>query len=100
MNNTKHDVTVYDRTSSTVRVSGAQVCVYMSRSGWKCREEYGRCFWLKHDATYAAEHEGYHPLIEFMPERNKIARAIRDISTYERRQPSAVLADIAREIDA
>lgn len=97
MTNTKHEVTVHDRAPATAQVSVAQVEAYLRRTGWKRREEYGRCFWLKHDATYADDREGYRPLIEFMPGRNKIAHAIRDISVYERRPPSAVLADIARE---
>lgn len=81
MSNEQHEVTVYDRVPATARVSVAQVEAYLKRAGWECiGDAWHRNLWF----------------VQSRPLRN-IVLSIENIARAEQRQPSAVLADIARE---
>lgn len=83
MNSEKRDVTVYVPMSASI--SYGQIERYMTLRGWH-KADY-RCRIFEH------------------PDRGKLhvceplVRAVTRLAEFEDRQPSAVLADIAREID-
>lgn len=90
MSEQKHEVTVYDRVPATASVSVAQVEAYLRRTGWtvwwsdEVRDLY---HWrLNDDRMWTTKEQ---------PER--ISETISTVAHFEHRQPSAVLADIARE---
>jgi hypothetical protein len=96
MSSAKHEVTVYDRVPSTAAVSVAQIEAYLRRTGWSLRrklvDDWAE-WWSCNDERYL----DVPPREEF---RNWVRHAkdcIERLAEHERRQPSAVLADIARE---
>lgn len=90
---TKHDVTVYDRVpataTATAAVSVEQVERYLRRTGWSARwsdEKYRLTHWDNGDDRVWTE-----------PSAERVSRAICAVAATEGRQPSEVLADIAKE---
>lgn len=94
MSDTKHDVTVYDRIPATAQVSVAQVEAYLRRAGWTMRREHVD-HWSEWWDRAGDESVDVPPASEFRPRTAQ--RLIERIAECERRQPSAVIADIARE---
>lgn len=89
MSNTKHTVTVYDRVPATALVSWSQLEAYLRRTGWRIRwsdDARDLVHWERGDARVWTDHDSI-----------RIAERVTDIAAAENRQPSAVLADIARE---
>jgi hypothetical protein len=95
MSNTKHEVTAYDRVPSTAAVSVAQVEAYLRRTGWTL---FGRSMryvrWTLPDRSSIVPLP--RPSSEALP-FVILGQAVDSIARHEQRQPSAVLADIARE---
>lgn len=95
MSNEQHEVTVYDRVPSTALLSVEQVENYLRRSGWtqECTrddDKYKPSYWSR---------PGCSPLVQ-VSERSWPHAGPNEVSViaaHEQRQPSAVLADIARE---
>lgn len=85
MSNEQHEVTVYDRAPATAPVSVAQVEAYLRRTGWSKLPDPDEWWWSRGSLAVQVC-----PSYIDGDEIEAIARA-------EQRQPSAVLADIARE---
>jgi hypothetical protein len=85
MNDAKHEITVYDRVPSTASVSVAQVEAYLRRTGWIVWSPTQPGWWS--NGAWAVH------VYDTLVSDDEIER----VAAAERRQPSAVLADIARE---
>jgi hypothetical protein len=86
-----HEVTVYDRVPATALVSVEQLESYMRRTGWSLdsvEEELGTVYWTRGDDR-TLSHRG--------DDAFWLVEDIEFIALWERRLPSAVLADIAKE---
>ena len=96
MSNEKHEVTVYDRVPTTVRVSVGQAERYLERTGWtKRRELLDRWSeWWSAGEEYVLDLPPRDDIAEW---RHSARNCIERLAEHEKRQPSAVLADIARE---
>lgn len=95
MSNTKHEVTVYDHAPATAQISVAQVVRYIEQRKWwvfECSTRYVR--WASPDQSVITPLP--RPSSEALP-FVILGQAVNDIARVEQRQPSAVLADIARE---
>lgn len=88
----KHEVTVYDRVPATARIGREQVHAYMIRTGWTLR-------WTDESDPYSSFGWG-HPTYDALTTsraRRHWPEDIENLADTEGRQPSAVLADIAKE---
>lgn len=96
MSNTKHEVTVYDRVPATAAVSVAQVERYLTRTGWRMRRELLDRWseWWSAGEEHTLDLPPRDDLAEW---RDSARNCIERLAEHEKRQPSAVLADIARE---
>jgi hypothetical protein len=98
----KHEVTVYDRVPATARVSAAQVEDFLYRTGWNHKDS----------LVFAVCGSGLDPLTAWAHPKDgrgdpiytsrqmsacDIAVVIECVAMSLDRQPSAVLADIAKE---
>lgn len=88
MSNEQHEVTVYDRAPATAPVSVAQVEAYLRRT-WQCIVP------VRH-IGFVARHESG-ACVSIAANADLLDEALTRVGVIEKRQPSAVLADIARE---
>ncbi|WP_437309950.1 hypothetical protein [Sorangium sp. So ce388] len=85
----QHEVTVYDRVPATARVSWLKIEAYLRRTGWIVRwgdEARDLTHWGLGEHRVWTDHDS-----------DRMAERVADIAAAEQRQPSAVLADIAKE---
>lgn len=85
-------VTVYDRVPTTAEISVAQVESYLRRTGWRLDDE-GDDF----ACEWSLEVPGCHVVYTGEGVADSLWVQIEIVARAESRQPSAVLADIAKE---
>lgn len=88
----QHEVTVYDRVPAKAAISREQIQSYMSRTGWKLR-------WTDPSdplSSFGWDHAD-HGTLTTSKARRHWPEDIENVAEAEERQPSAVLADIAKE---
>jgi hypothetical protein len=91
----KHEVTVYDRVPATARVSVEQAQQCLTRAGWKRTggEATVRGFHMMFAAIW--RNGGGLVVLSSRATSYVLEEAVNEISRWEARKPSAVLADIA-----
>ncbi len=96
----QHEVTVYDRVATTARVTAKQIDRYLERTGWdRVTDGSGDvAAWWKDGGRHELSAYAEVPLREsFRDWAQRAAECFDAIASHEQRQPSAVLADIAKE---
>ncbi len=93
----QHEVTVYDRVAATGKISVAQIERYLERTGWK--RSRGEATVRGFRMMFASLWRDGSGLVALSPSAPPyvLSEAIDEISRWEARRPSAVLADIAKE---
>lgn len=94
----QREVTVYDRVPATARVTAKQIDRYLERTGWdRVTDGSGSvAAWWK-DEGKPIPYVEVPMMTSWRDWSQRAAECVAAIAEHENRQPSAVLADIAKE---